>query len=115
MRGGAVLGITSLHRIDWARRCAGVGYWIRSSALGKGLATEATRATIEYAFRDLGLHRLEVHIAPENRASLRVVEKLGFQREGLARDSEHINGRYADHMQYSLLRSDGFEPSGWAR
>ncbi len=107
-----MLGITSLHRIDWARRCAGVGYWIRSSAWGHGFATEATQATIEHAFRDLGLHRLEVHIAPENRASLRVVEKLGFRREGLARESELIDGRYADHIQYSLLRSDEFEAHG---
>ncbi len=107
-----MLGITSLHRIDWARRCAGVGYWIRYSAWGKGFATEATQTTIEHAFRDLGLHRLEVHVALENRASLRVVEKLGFRREGLARGSELINGRYTDHIHYSLMRSDGFEPGG---
>ncbi len=110
-----VLGITSLHRIDWARRSAGVGYWIRSSVWGKGFATEANQAMIEHAFHDLALHRLELHIAPANPASLRVAEKLGFQREGIARESELIDGRYADHVQYSLLRSDRFEPSGGPR
>lgn len=111
----AVLGITSLHRIDWPRRCAGVGYWIRASAWGKGFATEATRVMIEYAFHDLALHRLEAHIAAENRASLRVAEKLGFRREGIARESELVHAGYADHVQYSLLSSDRFELPGVSR
>jgi ribosomal-protein-serine acetyltransferase len=114
IQSGAVLGITSLHRIDWARRCAGLGYWIRRSAWGKGAATEATDAVIEYAFHDLALNRLEVHVAPENLASLRVAEKLGFQREGIAREAELINGQYSDHVQYSLLRSDLSELPGGA-
>ena len=67
---------------------------------------------IEYAFHDLALNRLEVHVAPENLASLRVAEKLGFQREGIAREAELINGQYSDHVQYSLLRSDLSELPG---
>lgn len=112
---GALLGITSLHRIDWARRCAGLGYWIRRCAWGKGAATEAAEAVIEHAFCDLTLNRLELHVAPDNPASLRVVEKLGFQREGLARDAELVDGEYRDHIQFSLLRSDLFGALGEPR
>jgi ribosomal-protein-alanine N-acetyltransferase len=59
------------------------------------------------AFRTGELHRIEAHVALENRASQRVVEKLGFRREGVARQIEYVNGRYLDHVQYSRLRTDG--------
>ncbi len=101
---GDLLGITSLHRIDWIRRSAGVGYWIRRSSWGKGIATEAVGALVERSFHVYHLHRLEAHVALENHASQRVVDKLGFEREGIAREVEFVNGRYLDHIQYSLLR-----------
>ncbi len=107
---GRLVGMVSVHRIDWARRSAGLGYWIRKSAWGRGYATEATRAAVEDAFRRLGLHRLEAHVATDNRASQRVPEKLGFQREGVAREAEYISGRFVDHIQYSLLRWELIEP-----
>ena len=108
--GGRLVGVVSIHRIDWARRSAGLGYWIRKSAWGRGYATEATRAAVEDAFRRLGLHRLEAHVATENRASQRVPEKLGFQREGIAREAEYLSGRFVDHIQYSLLRWEWIKP-----
>lgn len=107
-----ILGIVSLHRIDWARRYAAMGYWVRRTAWGQGAATEAMAALVDHAFDDLLLHRLELHIAADNAASHRVAEKLGFQREGIARHAERIDGRYLDHVQYSLLRSDTCGPRG---
>jgi ribosomal-protein-serine acetyltransferase len=104
LAGETLLGIVSAHRIDWMRRCAGLGYWVRRSAWSKQVATEAARGMIEFAFRTLELHRLEAQVAPGNEASRRVVQKLGFHREGIARDFEFIDGRYLDHIQYSLLR-----------
>jgi RimJ/RimL family protein N-acetyltransferase len=101
-----VIGVTSLHRIDWVRRCAGLGYWIRASSQGKGYATEAARAAALYAFRQLDLHRLELHIALANAASHRVAERLGARREGIARDAERVDGLYLDHVQYALLSTD---------
>ncbi len=100
------LGVTGLHRIDWYRRSAGLGYWIRRSAWGKGFATEAAAVLMRHAFLDWKLHRIEIHVALENRASQRVAEKLGCCREGIARDVELIDGRYIDHIQYSFLSSD---------
>jgi ribosomal-protein-serine acetyltransferase len=107
---GELLGMISLHRIDWLRRSAGMGYWIRRTSWGKGLATEAARAALDLGFNGCGLHRIEVHIAVENRASQRVAEKLGLVREGVARGVEFVNGRYLDHIQYALLRSDVTSP-----
>ena len=102
----ALLGVVSLHRIDWTRRCAGLGYWIRRASQRKGYATEAVGRLIDHAFQELGMHRLEAHIGLENRASQRVVEKLGLLREGVARGVEFVDGRYLDHVQYGLLRTD---------
>lgn len=102
----AFLGMVSLHRIDWIRRSGGVGYWVRRSARGKGIATEAATAILQLAFQDCRLHRVEIHVALENPASQRVAEKMGFQREGIARGVEFVNGRYLDHVQYALLGSD---------
>jgi RimJ/RimL family protein N-acetyltransferase len=103
---GQLLGMASLHRLDWPRRCAGLGYWVRRSAWGQGIATEAGSAVVEQAFHRLDLHRVEAYVATGNRASQRVVEKLGFTREGIARELEFVNGRYLDHVQYSILRRD---------
>jgi ribosomal-protein-serine acetyltransferase len=98
-----LLGIVSAHRIDWTRRCAGIGYWVRRTAWGKSVATEAAGALVDFCFRRLELHRLEALVAPGNPASQHVVEKLGFQREGIAREFEFIDGRWLDHIQYGLL------------
>jgi RimJ/RimL family protein N-acetyltransferase len=110
-----LLGITSLHRIDWSRRCAGLGYWVRRSSWGGGIATESSLCLVDYAFRDLFLNRLEMHVDPENLASHRVAAKLGFRREGIAREVELISDVYRDHVQYSLLRSDVIKPAGGSR
>lgn len=101
-----LLGVASLHRIDWQRRSAGVGYWVRRADWGRGIATEAARELALEGFRAYGLNRLELQIAVDNKASQRVADKLGFHREGVARGAEFVNGRYLDHIQYSLLRSD---------
>jgi ribosomal-protein-serine acetyltransferase len=106
-----LVGMASVHRIDWYRRCAGLGYWIRKEMWGQGFATEAGAALVERSLLVWELHRIEAHIATDNIASQRVIEKLGFQREGIARQIEFVNGRYLDHVQYSLLRGDFLETS----
>lgn len=105
-----IMGMTSLHRIDWTRRCAGVGYWVRRSAWSRGYATEAADAALSHAFGALLLHRVEALVALANKPSQRVVEKLGFTREGVAREAEFIDGRFLDHFQYSLLETDSRPP-----
>jgi RimJ/RimL family protein N-acetyltransferase len=103
---GVLVGMISLHRVDWARRCAGMGYWIRRTCWGKNIATEAARMLFDHAFDSLELQRIEVHVAIGNAASHRVAQKLGLQREGIARGSERIAGEFVDHVQYARLRED---------
>ena len=103
---GHLLGMASLHRIDWLRRSGGIGYWVRRSEWGRGIAPEAARAMLDVAFIECGLHRAEVHVALANKPSQRVAEKVGFMREGVARGAEFVNGSYLDHIQYALIRSD---------
>jgi RimJ/RimL family protein N-acetyltransferase len=80
----AVLGGTGLHtRVG--EEALEIGYWIRSSAAGRGLATEASAALTRTAFEHTGVDRVEIHVEPENARSLRVPEKLGFVREATLR------------------------------
>jgi ribosomal-protein-alanine N-acetyltransferase len=66
----------------------------------------AVAMATDYCFHVLGLHRIEIAIRPENTASLRVVEKLGFRYEGLRRRYIHINGDWRDHFAFALVRED---------
>lgn len=76
-----------------------LGYRMDKDYTGKGYMTEAVAKVVEYAFSELGLHRLEANIMPRNKASLRVVEKLGFYEEGLSQKLLLINGRWEDHIR----------------
>jgi ribosomal-protein-alanine N-acetyltransferase len=69
--------------------------------------TEAVRTLIPFAFGTLRLHRLEAACIPTNAASTRLLEKLGFVREGLARQYLCINGLWQDHLLYALIATDG--------
>lgn len=103
---GTLLGMASLHRLDWPRRSAGLGYWIRRTCWGKGYATESGRLLLGHAFETLELNRVEALVAIDNTASHRVVENLHFQREGVARGIERLAGAYLDHVQYARLVGD---------
>lgn len=85
---------------------AQIGYWIAERAAGRSVTPTAVAIATDYCFSALGLHRMEICIRPENRASLRVVEKLGFRYEGLRRRYIHINGDWRDHFAFALVRED---------
>lgn len=83
-----------------------IGYKVDGAAANRGYMTEALRRGIEFAFKELRLHRLEANIMPRNLPSRRVVSKLGFVEEGLARKYLKINGVWEDHLHYVLLNPD---------
>ena len=83
-----------------------LGYRLDKNEINKGYATEAVKRIIDYAFNDLGLHRIEANIMPENKASMAVVEKCGFKNEGLARKYLKINGKWEDHIHMTLLNEN---------
>lgn len=84
-------------------QCATLGYWLGASHVGQGYMSEAVRAIIPHAFGELGLHRLEAASMPSNTASIRVLERTGFMREGLARRYLKISGLWQDHIRFALL------------
>jgi [ribosomal protein S5]-alanine N-acetyltransferase len=90
-----------------------IGYWVDEAVAGRGIMPTAIALVADHCFRDVGLHRLEANIRPENAASRRVVEKLGFVEEGLHRGYLMIDGAYRDHICYALLAQD--VPGGLTR
>jgi ribosomal-protein-alanine N-acetyltransferase len=82
------------------------GYWIDERRAGRGVTPTALALAVDHCFSAVGLHRVEANIRPENAASRRVVEKLGFREEGLRRRYLHIAGGYRDHICYAILRED---------
>lgn len=85
---------------------ANLGYFIGREHQGKGYMTEAVRLCVRYAFEELGLHRVQAGVMPRNVPSLRVLEKAGFRREGLALKYLRINGVWEDHVLFAKTRED---------
>lgn len=85
---------------------ASVGYWVAQHVAGRGITPTAVALVTDHCFTALGLHRVEVNIRPENRPSLRVVEKLGFRDEGLRERYLHIQGSWCDHRTFALTTED---------
>lgn len=83
-----------------------IGYWIDSRVAGQGITPTAVAMASDHCFDALGLHRIEINIRPENIASLRVVEKLGFRAEGAREKYLHIDGAWRDHLTFALCRED---------
>jgi ribosomal-protein-alanine N-acetyltransferase len=80
-----------------------LGYWIGELYQRRGYTSAAVRAALRFAFEDLGLHRVEAACQPDNNASQRVLEKNGFELEGLARAYLKINGAWRDHLLYARI------------
>lgn len=104
---GRLVGQMHLFGIAWGSfRSASAGYWVAKSVAGQGIMPLALAAACDHAFIALGLHRVEVNIRPENSASLRVVEKLGFRDEGMRLRYLHIAGDWRDHRSFALTTED---------
>jgi RimJ/RimL family protein N-acetyltransferase len=101
---GRLLGACGLNAIDLGHRRANLGYWVRASAEGRGVATEAARRVAAWAFAHTALRRLEIVAAVGNRASQRVAEKVGAQREGIARSRLLVHGVPHDAVVYAIVR-----------
>jgi RimJ/RimL family protein N-acetyltransferase len=101
---GAYLGGCGLNQIDQANHRANLGYWVRSTATRRGVATTGVRALRDWAFRQTTLIRLEIVVAAGNLASLRVAEKVGAAREGTLHRRLILHGRPHDAVMFSLTR-----------
>lgn len=83
-----------------------LGYWMDVDHQGKGMVTEAIDAVLDFAFGPAGLHRVQAAIMPRNARSLRVIEKLGFRREGYAERYLQIAGHWEDHILFAKTREE---------
>jgi [ribosomal protein S5]-alanine N-acetyltransferase len=107
MYDGEFVGQLTVGSIMWGSARSGqVGYWIDEAVAGRGITPTALAMAIDHCFFVVGLHRVEASIRPENVASRRVVEKLGFREEGLRRRYLHIDGAWRDHLCYALTIED---------
>ena len=103
---GMFLGGTGINQINRLHQLGNLGYWVRTSAAGRGVATTAARLVARFGFGDVGLNRLEILAALSNTASQRVAEKLGAQREGVLRRRLFLQSQPQDGVLYSLVRED---------
>ena len=104
---GKLLGGITLGNIRYGVAQSGhVGYWIGQRHAGQGLMVEALLLLADFAFGTLKLHRIEAACIPDNARSIRVLEKAGFEREGLMRSYLRINGIWQDHYLYALISGD---------
>jgi RimJ/RimL family protein N-acetyltransferase len=102
----ALIGTCALFEISAQHRRASLGYALTSANWGRGYALEATRLAIAHAFGPMALHRLEADIDPRNASSLRLLDRLGFTREGLLRERWHVAGETQDSLICGLLARD---------
>lgn len=101
---GRFLGGCGLNQIDPLHRRANLGYWVRTSAAGRGIASAAVRQLAAWAFANTELVRLEIVAAVENAASIRVAEKAGAFREGVARSRLRFHDASHDAVIFSIVR-----------
>ena len=96
---------------------ANIGYWVSPDVAGKGITPTAVALVSDYLFNFVGIHRIQIDIRPENAASLRVVEKLGFRYEGTKQAYIHINGDWRDHHSFALTapEAEGGLLNRWIR
>jgi ribosomal-protein-serine acetyltransferase len=103
---GRLAGVVGYHAIDWENRSTALGYWLGKEFQGRGLATAACRALVDHAFEDLGLNRVSIACATENKSSCAIPERLGFRREGIRRQAEWLYDHFVDHVVYAALASE---------
>ncbi|MFA5948974.1 MAG: GNAT family protein [Hyphomicrobium sp.] len=99
-------GLTLSHLKRGVTQSATLGYWLGAPYVGRGYMSDAVRAILPYTFETLSLHRIEASVQPTNEASLRVLDRVGFRREGMARGYLKINGQWQDHVLFAMLADE---------
>ena len=101
-----LIGSVTLFHPEFTHRRAEIGYALGRAYWGNGYMQETLKALLNYAFEVLNFHRIEADVDPRNDASVRTLERLGFQREGYLRERWQVNGEIQDAFFYGLLRPD---------
>ena len=101
-----LIGSVTIFHPDFTHRRAEIGYALGRAHWRQGYMQEALGAVLNYAFVELNLHRIEADVDPRNAASVRALERFGFQREGYLRERWQVNGEIQDALFYGLLKPD---------
>jgi RimJ/RimL family protein N-acetyltransferase len=104
-RNAEILGSLTLHHLDPMRDVVELGYWLFTTARGRGVATRAVEAAVEHAFAN-GIYRVEAHVRVGNAASERVLERAGFEREGVKRNLLRRDEERHDATLFARLNDD---------
>lgn len=106
-----VIGTATLFNLSLDNGRAEIGYAMGRAHWGNGYMHEALQALVKHAFEVMKLRRLEADVDPRNAASIRTLERLGFQREGYLRERWHVNGEIQDALFYGLLHREWLKPA----
>lgn len=103
---GRAAGVVGLNRIDAVNRVTSIGYWLDEKLTGRGLMTQAVRRLVSLAFENFPVDRIEIHCAPDNKASCAIPERLGFTREAVLRQALRAHEFVDDRVIWGLLREE---------
>lgn len=106
------VGVVGLGDINWFNRWANAFIQIDKNYWGKGVATEATKLLLQYAFEEVNLNKVSGKVIIDNVGSWKVAEKVGFTYEGILKDEFYVHGEYKDVKRYAFLRKDWLEMKG---
>lgn len=101
-----VIGTCTLASIDRTHKRAEIGFALGNESWGEGYMSEAITALLEDSFPRMDLHRIEADVDPRNLSSIRLLERMGFQKEGYLRERWHVDGEIQDALYYGLLRRE---------
>src|SRR5690625_879704 len=101
-----LVGIAGFNCFDWKNRISQIGYWLSINFQGKGIMTRVVKALTYYAFNRLDLNRVEIRVAPDNKKSRAIPERLNFKNEGHLRQTEWLYDHYVDHIIYAVLKEE---------
>lgn len=102
-----MIGRVALSNVVWAAwQNATLGYFVAHAHNGRGIATEAVAGACRFAFTQVHLHRVQAGVMPRNKGSIRVLEKVGFRREGFSPRYLNINGTWEDHEMFALTAEE---------
>ncbi|WFD11941.1 GNAT family N-acetyltransferase [Tepidibacter hydrothermalis] len=103
---GDFAGVIGYNELNLGHKKANIGYWLGAEFTGLGIMTRTCKAMVNYAFSELGLHRVEIRCAEENLKSRAIPERLAFKNEGVLRDAEWLYDHYVSHVVYSILDTE---------
>jgi RimJ/RimL family protein N-acetyltransferase len=100
------IGCISLHKVDFKHKNSEIGFWLGSAYWNRGIVTDAGRLILNFAFKKINLHRISGYVFTENKASQRVLEKMGFRKEGLHRHAHQRFGQWRNEVSFGLIADD---------